>query len=272
MSEPQSVIHIKFDARNLLFNPALVWGELRKAVQAGKLSQAAEANLKEQYSDIALSIVTRSDLMRVATQELNTSRKELFDSLPPSAPRLPDSNDCIVSNENIIAARDRVLLHTDSVFFEFRSYLEFLAKFVYGILQGVHEAPAPKQTLSSGETIQLVTPKGIVITHNFLLFLCDQLPASAGAPHVCADWFIFLSGNRNLFTHGVAPYCAIEERNGSGRRFDVLIMRKNILDFKTAMPSDYFRISDLQRVVQGVKDVSLVAQSYVMKKIAGVTG
>lgn len=272
MSGPQSVIHINFNARNVLFNPALVWGELRKVVEAGKLSEAAEAVLKEQFGDMALSIVTRSDLMRVAANELNTSLDELFDSLPSDAPRLPGSNDGIVSGEKTIAARDRVLLHTDSVFFEFRSYLEFVAKFVYGILERVQKAPAPEQTLSSGETVQLVTPKGKVITHNFLVFLCDQPPTSADAPHVSADWFIFLTGNRNLFTHGVAPYCAIEERNDLSRKFDVLIMRKNILDFKTASPADYFRISDLQGVVRGVKNLSLIAEWYVMQEIAGITG
>lgn len=221
MPAPRSVIHIDFNPQNVLFNPALVWGELRKVVEADKLSAATEGALKEKFSDIALSIVTRSDLMRLAINELDTSLNELFTSVPPDAPRLPGSNDRIVNSENVTAARDRVLLHTDSVFFQFRSYLEFVAKFVYGILEGIQKAPAPKQTLSSGNTVSLIGSNGNVITHNFLAFLCDQPPTSGNAPQVSARWFSFLSGDRNLFTHGVAPYCAIEELNDVGRKFDV---------------------------------------------------
>jgi hypothetical protein len=268
MAAPQSVIHINFKARNVLFNPALVWGELRKVVEVGRLPGTTVHALKDKFSDIALSIVTRFDLMRVATDELNTSLKALFNSLPPIVPRMPDSNDGMVGDENIIAARDRVLLRPDSVFFEFRSYLELVAKFVYGILEGVQKAPTSEQTLSSGKTVLLLKPKGDVITHNFLIFLCDQPAKSGNLPGLSASWFTFLSGDRNLFSHGGAPYCAVEERNDVARRFDALIMRKNILDFKAATPSDYFRISEFQDVVRGVTDLSLVAQSYLMQKIA----
>src|SRR5689334_949790 len=43
--------------------------------------------LKEKFSDAALSIVTRSDLMRLAINELDTSLKELYTSVPPGERR-----------------------------------------------------------------------------------------------------------------------------------------------------------------------------------------
>jgi hypothetical protein len=268
MAAPQSVIHINYKPQNGLFNPALVWGELRKVAEVDKLSWTTVHGLEGKFSDTAISIATRFDLMKVATDELNISLKALYSFLPPIVPRIPESNDGVVGGEDITAARDRVLLHTDSVFFEFRSYLELVAKFVYGILEGVQKAPASEQTLSSGKTVLLLKPKGGLVTHNFLLFLFDQHTQAGNIPRPSADWFTFLSGDRNLFTHGGAPYCAIEERTDVNRPFEVLIMRKNILDFKTAATNDYFRISEFQDVVQGVTGLSKIAESYVRQKIS----
>ena len=133
-------------------------------------------------------------------------------------------------------ARDRVLLATDSFLYECRSFLDLVARFTYAMLAGIGKQPAAKQQLSSGQTVKLVEQRGSIRSHDFLLFLCDQL-------QVPTAWFFFLSSHRNFFTHQATPYCAVEEIAKVPTEYDLLIMRTNILDFSTADPKDYFRIS-----------------------------
>jgi hypothetical protein len=250
----------------------LVWNELREGVKADRLPRATQNFLENEFSDTALSVVTRFGLMRTAVKDLNSALRELYSSLPETIPLLPNQSYGIVRDEEIEAARDMVLVRTDSVFFEFRSYLELVAIFVYGILKGLKKEPASEQRLSSGQTVQLATAKGGLSTHNFLMYLCDQAGTSDNRPPVSADWFKFLSSVRNLFTHRGAPYCAIEQKSKTGPSFDVLIMKKNILDFQTATSTDYFRISEFQVVVGGATNLCSFAESYLKRKIAEMGG
>jgi hypothetical protein len=99
----------------------------------------------------------------------------------------------------------------------------------------------------------MVDKRGKVKTHNFLRYLCEHLSCSE-------QWYLFLSEHRNFFTHDGAPYIAIEDRLMIPAEFDFLIMRTNIHDFGAADPRDYFRLSELQQVVNGVKKVARAAQ------------
>jgi len=125
------------------------------------------------------------------------------------------------------------------------------------MLVGVRKKPAPKQQLSTGQTVTLIGGAGKLRTHDFLLFLCDQL-------HVPADWFLFLSNHRNFFTHKATPYCAVEEPELGPAKYDLLIMRTNILDFSTADPKDYFRISESSAVAAGMRRLGAALQKHLV--------
>ncbi len=110
----------------------------------------------------------------------------------------------VVKGEELFKDRDKVLFAVDSVLFEFRAYLELIARYVYGVLKGVDRAPSAQATVSSGGAIRIVTKKGDLRAHGFLLYLCDLL-------FVPVSWYDFLSEHRNFFTHEGAPYIAIED-------------------------------------------------------------
>jgi hypothetical protein len=149
------------------------------------------------------------------------------------------------------------LLATDSFLYECRSFLELLARFTYEMLVGIRKKPAPKQRLSTGQTATLIDRGGKLRTHHFLLFLCDQL-------RIPADWFLFLATHRNFFTHQATPYCAVEEPGTASPKYDLLIMRTNILDFSTADPKDYFRISECSAVPAGLRRLGAALQKHLV--------
>ena len=68
-----------------------------------------------------------------------------------------------------------VLFYTDSVLFEFRSYLDLIATFSYGVLNGIRKAPASTQMLASGSTIDLLDKNKKVLRNNYVLYICDRL-------------------------------------------------------------------------------------------------
>lgn len=141
----------------------------------------------------------------------------------------------------------------DSALFEFRSYLELLATFIYKFLVGIGKPPPSKVRHSSGEELEVVNNRGKLNTHNFLRHLCDELSCAEG-------WYAFLSKHRNFFTHNGAPYIAIEGGLVRPPEFEFLIMLTNIHNFEDAHRGDYFRLSELQDVVEGVKSLARAAQ------------
>jgi hypothetical protein len=177
----------------------------------------------------------------------------LTDLIPESRSIRPRHGYRVVGNDQIYSERDRALLALDSVLFEFRSYLELLATFIYKFLVGIGKPPASKVTHSSGEELVVVGGHGNLKTHNFLRHLCDELSCPE-------DWYVFLSRHRNFFTHQGAPHIAIEDRLVRPPEFEFLIMRTNIHNFEDADPADYFRLSELQGVVEGVKRLAGAAQ------------
>jgi hypothetical protein len=266
MPTPKSVIHIDFKLRPLLFNPALVWAALREADDKGTIATSVVNSLITKFSNVALSIATRYTLMKVANDELNLALKTMYNIL--AATELTEVLDYQVAHSDELAdARDVVLLKTDSLFFESRSYLELLAKFAYGILASIQKAPTPEQSLSTGKKVKLLNNNGQLITHNFLLYLWDRLNESADQLGVSDRWLSFLSGNRNLFTHSAAPYCAIEDLGDSAPQFDVLIMRTNVTNFKTANSDDYFRLSEFSAVIRGMNGLAPAMETYLVKMI-----
>jgi hypothetical protein len=78
------------------------------------------------------------------------------------------------------------------------------------------------------------------------------------------DWYEFLNSHRNFFTHAGAPYCAIEDRMVRPPEFDLIVMKANIHDFVSADPSDYFRISECQSVIEGLRSLSAGVQRYLI--------
>jgi hypothetical protein len=75
--------------------------------------------------------------------------------------------------------------------------------------------------------------------------------------------------HRNFFTHEASPYIAIEDRLVIPPEYDLIVMRTNIREFKTAAPADYFRLSECARVVEGLKKLTKQMQEELTKKLEG---
>jgi hypothetical protein len=250
---PKSVIHINFVPDDLQFDPRPIWASLRDASERAVVPAVLVGQLQQAFGETAIHLATRHYIMKRAIEELKTALTDIYNQIPDSwsVPAL----DRVVKGQTSERARDHVLLATDSFLFEFRAYLDLLARFVHGILAAIGKGPAQTELLSSGKAIQIAGKNGNLKPHGFLLYLCDRLG-------VAPDWYGFLSTHRNFFTHEGAPYCAVEDRMVRPPEFDLIIMKRNIHDFESADPSDYFRVSECQSVVDGIRVLSTAAQRH----------
>jgi hypothetical protein len=255
---PKAVIHINFDIGNLVFDARPIRTALADAAQRGTIPTSTVHDLLEELVESGLYLATRHCLMSTAVQELKTAIGALCELIPENWIPPPER---IVRGPSWERKRDHVLLAVDSFLFEFRSFLDLLARFAYDVLVGIGKGPPQVVTLSSGQTIDIIDRKKLIVRkHNFLRFLTDQLGVST-------DWYDFLVLHRNFLTHQGAPYCAIDHRNIIPAEYDVLIMTKNITDFSKADPADFFRVSECQDVVNGVHQLSLAIQEHLVKSV-----
>jgi len=256
---PKSVIHINFMPNVLRFEPRRVWTALQKAEELGKLTTAQRVAIASQLGRTAIHMASRDYVITVAVTALKRALQRLARLIPENVPeKNQDGNKYrVVQSKALEIQRDRVLLAVDSFLFEFRSYLELLAKFVFGILKGINLAPSGKQLLSSGESVLVTDRKQKLKSHDFLLYLCDQLKVSR-------TWYDFLVFQRNFFTHSGAPYIAIEDRLMLPTEYDFLVMRENIHQFQSADPKDYFRLSEFKNVMDGLTQFTGAAQHYLV--------
>jgi hypothetical protein len=259
---PKAVIHINFIPEILRFEPRRIWTALGRAEALGKITGAERLALESSLGRTAIHMATRDYVMTVAVTELKNALQRLGQLIPEpwKIPEIDRDGNAyrVVNRKEIMIERDHVLLAVDSFLFEFRAYLELLAKFVYGILKGIKQAPSGKQRLSSGISVQVTDRKNKLRSHDFLLYFCDQL----GVP---IDWFDFLALHRNFFTHAGAPYIAIEDRLVRPPEFDFIIMRENIHQFQAANPKDYFRLSEFKKVVDGLSRLAGAAQRHIVE-------
>jgi hypothetical protein len=253
-SIPKTVIHINFLPGELSFDARPIWTALNHATGKGKV-QTLPKNLAQELGAVAIHLGTRDYMLRAAIRELNAASKAIWEFVPTAVEVASICNTRVMRGRAVEDARDRVLLATDSFLYECRSFVELLARFSYEMLAGIRKKPASKQRLSTGQTVTLIDRGGKLRTHDFLLFLCDQL-------HIPADWFLFLATHRNFFTHRATPYCAVEETGTASRKYDLLIMRTNILDFSAADPKDYFRISECSAVAAGMRRLGAALQKH----------
>lgn len=261
MPVPQSVIHINFMVGQILFDARPIWTALRQAESSGKIRSNAASEISAEFGNTALYIATRHSLIGISIRELNRSLKDLYAFVPDPSQIKPHMGFRVVNPAGIDDARDRVLLYTDSCLFELRSFLELLAHFTFGILDGLGKAPPAQITSSSGKKLTIVNKNRELRSHDFLLYLCDKL-------NITTTWYEFLQTHRNFFTHEGAPYCVIEDLSPAVPQFNLIIVRTNIHDFTTADPTDYFRISELQDVVAGVIQLSAAVQNYLINTVS----
>lgn len=258
---PHSVIHINFEGGPLLFDARPIWAVLRQAEARGKLAPSRAAEVSAKFGNTAIYLGIRHYLMKRAIKELKDSLLDMF-NLVEDAWKPPAANYRVIDEKKGGPARDRVLLIVDSFLYEFRSFLDLLAKFAYGILVEVGKGPTQTERLSSGATVEITSKKGKLKPHGFLLYLCDKVQQQT-------DWYKFLSLHRNFFTHEAAPYCAIEALPVRPPEFGLIIMRANIQDFQNADPADYFRVSEFQGIVNGTRLLSAAAQRHLINVVKG---
>jgi len=255
-STPKAVIHINFLPGELLFDARPIWTALNLATGNRKVPTLSKKS-GEELGTMAIHLGTRDYMLRAAIRELNAATKAIWEFVPTAVNVDSIPNTRVMRGRAVEEARDRVLLATDSFLYECRSFLELLARFTYEMLVGIRKKPAAKQRLSTGQTVTLIDRGGKLRTHDFLLFLCDEL-------QIPADWFLFLATHRNFFTHRATPYCAVEETGSASPKYDLLIMRTNILDFGAADPKDYFRISECSAVATGLHRLGAAAQKHLV--------
>jgi hypothetical protein len=254
---PQSVIHINFLPMNLVFDARPIWTALRVASSEGKLPHDASDKISGALGGTAIHLATRDYIMRSAVLELKNGTAGLCDLVPTTLSVDELRQVRLLRGVQVDAIRDRVLLAIDSFLYEYRAFLDLLAKFCHQILKSVGMEPASKQKLSSGQDVTLKNNRGVLKEHAFLLYLCDQLQIPAG-------WYEFLSKHRNFFTHSAAPYCAIEDRLMFPPEYDLLIMRTNIV-------KDYFRLSECSEVLNGIRSLGNATQQYLIETVRALS-
>lgn len=260
---PKAVVHVNFLPTVLVFDARPIWSAVLRASREKRLPADAMERISGAWGNTAIHLATRDGIMRVAVRELKAGTSALCDLVPVTLSietlrQLPPLNGKEAEN-----ARDLVLLAVDSFLYEFRAFLELLAKFCYGVLSDIGKVPPQKHCLTSGREVTIKNGSGKMQPNAFLLYLCDQLK-------VPVLWYEFLTKNRNFFTHQGAPYCAVEHLLEFPPAYDLLIMKTNILDFSTASPDDYFRASDCAKVLEGVHQLAAAAQQYLIATIDGL--
>lgn len=259
-STPKAVVHVNFLPNALVFDARPIWSAVMKASREKRLPADAMERISGRWGNTAIHLATRDGIMRTAVRELKNGMKVLCDLIPVTLSidtlrHLPPLN-----GKDADSARDRVLLAVDSFLYEFRAFLDLLAKFCHGVLTDLGKEPLPTQYLASGKQVTIKNGRGKIQPHAFLLYLCDELKVSV-------LWYEFLTTHRNFFTHEGAPYCAVERLLEVPPAYDLLIMKTNILDFSTAPPDHYFRVSDCTKVLQGVHQLAGAAQQYLITSI-----
>lgn len=261
-SSPRDVIHINFVAGRLLFDPRRIWTALRRAEGTGRISSAIHQQLQHELKDLALYLAGRDFMLRTATKELKRLLEQITKLIPdPGSLEIISDKGAhyrVINGGEVFKERDRVLLAVDSILFEFRAYLDILAKFTYRIIVAIGEGPSPKEQLSSGKLVTITDKKGRLKPNNLILYLSDRLALSV-------NWFNFLSNQRNFFTHEAAPYIALEILSFHPAQFDFIVMRVNIHNFSTANPADYFRFSEFNSVINGLMKFTQTLQGHLVK-------
>jgi hypothetical protein len=255
---PKAVIHINFLPGELLFDARPIWSALNRAAELGNVPPSLPEKLGKRFGGTAIHLGTRDYIMRATIRELKAAILEMCNLVSNAVEVSSIPNTRVLTGTDAERVRDRVLLAIDSFLYEFRAFLELLAKFAYGFLTVISKQPSAKQQLSTGKAVTLATKKaGTLRSHDFLLYLCDKF-------QVPTNWYMFLSTHRNFFTHDAAPYCAIEDRLMVPAEYDLLIMCTNVLDFTAANPGDYFRVSECAAVVMGVRQLGSAVQKHLL--------
>lgn len=257
---PKSVIHINFVPIDLSFDARPIWAAMRSAENKGKLAGGTFERISAELGGTAIHIATRDYVMRAAVRELKSAIGALSHLVPFTLSLDEMRQPRFLNGDKASALRDRAILAVDSFLFEFRAFLELLAPFCYQVLLGIGREPGNPSLLTNGKPIVLKQRNNKLKTHAFLQYLCDALKMSS-------DWYEFLAVQRNFFTHGGTPYCAIEDRLMMPPEYDLLVMRENITDFSKAAPDQYFRLSDCGKVLTGVRQFASGVQGYLIQQI-----
>lgn len=255
---PRFVIHINFLPHVLMFEPRRVWTALRRAEESGKVPPGALVGIGRRLGQTSIYLAGRDYILRTAVRQLKAALETLSNLIDD---RWMPAGPCrVVNAPEAVQARDAVLLAVDSFLFEFRAYLELLARFVYGVLTSIGNPPPALHSLPGRERLRVTDKNGRLRTHDFLRYLCAQLSVSEG-------WYSFLAEHRNFFTHRAAPYIAVEDRGIRPPEYDFLIMRVNIADFTKADPADYFRLSECAAIVDGVRRLAYKTQQFLVEAL-----
>lgn len=257
---PKSVIHINFVAGEITFDARPIWAALNEATNHSAIPAQINTDIQTEFGQSALHLGTRHYLMKVALNELKAGLTDVYQLVPEEW--IPEV-DRVVHGDDWNRVRDRVLAAVELFLYEFRAFLELLAKFSSGVLSSLGRTPPAKVQLASGETLELVR-NGEIRTRAYLRYMCELLKIEDG-------WFQFLNVHRNFFTHEGAPYCAIEDRLMVPKEYDLLVMKGNIHDFNNADPSDYFRVSECAAVIRGLVSLSKAIQVHLIRTVKEVS-
>jgi hypothetical protein len=135
---PQIVIHINFLPEELLFEPRRIWTALSEAERRGTIDSATKERLLFNLGGTAIHLATRDYMVRAAK-----SLQQHFQRLGNLIDGRWIERDSIrvIGSKEISVERDFLLLAVDSFLFEFRAYLELLAKFVHELYCRTGQAP-----------------------------------------------------------------------------------------------------------------------------------
>lgn len=188
---------------------------------------------EDNQGDQQLALATKFTTLGVAIARLDADISELNKEIEAAGPRVESCiKDCERGRPTALRLEsDELAFHlltsVDSFLFEAKSAQELLIRFVVKFARVVLE-----KTFSEGDAWKLI----------------------GAEPSANPDWLKNLGDLRNLFLHETAPWVACEVVATNPRRYEVLILLRNIDDLRIAKEGvDYVRLDAFRNVNKGLR-------------------
>jgi hypothetical protein len=227
---------------HLNFWPRNPWGykisaAINRAVETGKFPAAPR-----KIGELNLHITTRIDMLRRVTTRITNECKELAKIVSKHGQEhvfTPEHEAYAFSIDEDL--KHNLLVDIDSFLFECNACCELVAE----ILRLAYEhtgKPIPKKDI--GKTMGRILKK-------------------SGKD---ISWFILLDNSRNIFAHNATPYAAVDISEEENRRYDLLIMKRNIRNFEDE--EEFIRLSNFPKIFQGLLESLSIIEAHIAELYA----
>lgn len=209
-----------------------IWSAVNSAISAGKVS-----DLPPEVRQLGGYISLRLNMLPRIIKRINVQCKQLYEKVGERKPEHEFSE--IKSGVAFGIDNDlkyNLIIDINALLYELNSCCGFMTALFESLYKHVGK---PIKMNSAGLLIKKVLEDA------------EQSPA----------WFVILDDHRNFFTHEGTPNIAVDLTNAPS--YDLLIMKENLFEFSDT--SKFFRLSDLNDIVQGFVVARPIIQRHLIR-------